>query len=61
VIGRATQGVRVIALDESDRLVDVARLVPEDDAAAGIDIGGEEVPVGDGPAPEEFVPAGGGE
>jgi DNA gyrase subunit A len=32
VIGRATQGVRVIALDEHDKLVDVARLIPEDDA-----------------------------
>ena len=37
VIGRNTQGVRLIALDEGDVVVDVARLVPEDeaDAAAG--------------------------
>jgi DNA gyrase subunit A len=35
VIGRATQGVRVIALDEGDALMDVARLVPEDESAAG--------------------------
>ena len=34
VIGRATQGVRVIALDEADVLVDVARLIPEDEANA---------------------------
>ena len=34
VIGRATQGVRVIALDDNDELVDVARLIPEDDASA---------------------------
>ena len=59
VIGRATQGVRVIALDESDRLVDVARLIPEDDAAASAEGGEEDAPVGEGPAPEEVVPAAG--
>ena len=32
VIGRATQGVRLLSLDEGDVLVDVARLVPEDDS-----------------------------
>jgi DNA gyrase subunit A len=32
VIGRATQGVRLLSLDEGDVLVDVARLVPEDEA-----------------------------
>jgi DNA gyrase subunit A len=31
VIGRATQGVRVLALDDGDVLVDVARVVPEDE------------------------------
>jgi DNA gyrase subunit A len=31
VIGRATQGVRVIALDDDDRLVDIARVVPDDE------------------------------
>ncbi|HSM35371.1 MAG TPA: DNA gyrase subunit A, partial [Longimicrobiales bacterium] len=31
VIGRATQGVRVMALDEGDELVDVARLAREDE------------------------------
>jgi DNA gyrase subunit A len=30
VIGRATQGVRVMALDEGDAIMDVARVVPED-------------------------------
>jgi DNA gyrase subunit A len=34
VIGRATQGVRVIALDDDDRLVDIARVVPEEDEEA---------------------------
>jgi DNA gyrase subunit A len=35
VIGRATQGVRVMALDEGDRLMDVARVIPEDDNGSG--------------------------
>jgi DNA gyrase subunit A len=34
VIGRATQGVRVMNLDDADVLMDVARVVPEDDNAA---------------------------
>jgi DNA gyrase subunit A len=35
VIGRATQGVRVMALDEGDVLMDVARVVPEDENGNG--------------------------
>jgi len=31
VIGRATQGVRVMALDEGDVIVDVARILPDDE------------------------------
>jgi DNA gyrase subunit A len=31
VMGRATQGVRVIRLDEGDRVVSVARVEPEKD------------------------------
>jgi DNA gyrase subunit A len=31
VIGRNTQGVRVLSLDEGDVLVDIARLIPEDE------------------------------
>jgi DNA gyrase subunit A len=31
VMGRATQGVRLIDLDEGDRVVDVARLAVEDE------------------------------
>ena len=44
VIGRATQGVRLVNLDEDDEIMDVARVVPEDDgveldeAAAGEEI-----------------------
>jgi DNA gyrase subunit A len=40
VIGRATQGVRVVALDNGDVLMDVARLVPDDENGNG----GEEPP-----------------
>ncbi|MBR9988336.1 MAG: DNA gyrase subunit A [Gemmatimonadetes bacterium] len=48
VIGRATQGVRVMALDKGDVLMDVARVVPDDDA----DTSSAEKPVagnGEGP------------
>jgi DNA gyrase subunit A len=39
VIGRATQGVRVMALDDGDELVDVARLAREDeDEEFGTDV-----------------------
>jgi len=57
VIGRATQGVRLVSLDAGDAIVDVARLVPDEDAPAPVD-GGD----GDHPAPEspdELAPAGG--
>ena len=37
VIGRATQGVRLVALDDNDVIVDVARVIADDD-----DHGGEE-------------------
>jgi DNA gyrase subunit A len=37
VIGRATQGVRVMALDNGDVLMDVARVVPEDENGNGDD------------------------
>jgi DNA gyrase subunit A len=36
VIGRATQGVRVMALDEGDVLVDVACVVPEEENGNGL-------------------------
>jgi DNA gyrase subunit A len=38
-IGRATQGVRVIALKESDKLVAVARVVAEDNTQAQLQLG----------------------
>ncbi|MFV2005976.1 MAG: DNA gyrase subunit A [Longimicrobiales bacterium] len=31
VIGRATQGVRLVNLDEGDQVMDVARIIPDDD------------------------------
>jgi DNA gyrase subunit A len=54
VIGRNTQGVRVINLREGDVLMDVARVVPEDDADQAAELG--EIP--DSPD-AEFAPAGG--
>jgi len=48
VIGRNTQGVRVINLDPGDLLVDVARVVKEDDSGTEEPTGDEAaVPVGD--------------
>jgi DNA gyrase subunit A len=47
VIGRNTQGVRVMHLDEGDLLVDVARVVKEDEGGA------EEPTEDDTPAPAE--------
>jgi DNA gyrase subunit A len=46
VIGRNTQGVRVMNLDEGDTLVDVARVVKEDETGQeeGAVAGGEEAP-----------------
>ncbi|MBI3983237.1 MAG: DNA gyrase subunit A, partial [Gemmatimonadetes bacterium] len=47
VIGRNTQGVKVMQLDEGDTVVDVARVVKEEE-------GGEEEPTGDeGPVAAE--------
>jgi DNA gyrase subunit A len=37
VIGRATQGVKLVNLDESDAVVDVARIVIEDENGNGVD------------------------
>jgi DNA gyrase subunit A len=36
VIGRNTQGVRMIRLDEGDKVMDVARIIPEDKPAEGL-------------------------
>jgi DNA gyrase subunit A len=58
VIGRATQGVRVMALDDGDVLVDVARLIPEDEATAGATPRPIDAPLDEGTAPVELAPAG---
>jgi len=49
VIGRATQGVRLVNLDDGDEVVDVARIIPEDE---------EESLEGEGVAEEEAGDAG---
>jgi DNA gyrase subunit A len=36
VIGRATQGVKLVNLDENDAVVDVARVIADDDAVDGV-------------------------
>ena len=53
VIGRNTQGVRLIMLDEGDELVDVARVIDEDaapfdDADDGLPGEGDDGPFGEG-------------
>ena len=35
VMGRATQGVRVIKLNEGDSIADIAKVVPEDEEKDG--------------------------
>ena len=44
VIGRATQGVRLVNLDDGDEVVDVARLLGEEDDGPAGDGGGREEP-----------------
>jgi len=41
IIGRATQGVRLVSLDEGDAIVDVARVIPDDAGVNGEDLDGE--------------------
>ena len=48
VIGRNTQGVKVMNLDSGDAVVDVARVVKEDEAVAAVGEGnGVEAPAAD--------------
>jgi DNA gyrase subunit A len=42
VIGRATQGVRLVQLDEGDMIMDVASVVPEDEEPADLEGDGDE-------------------
>jgi DNA gyrase subunit A len=46
VSGRNTQGVKLVNLDENDLVMDVARVVPEDEGEVAGDDSGEVVPVG---------------
>src|SRR5690606_19547740 len=61
VIGRATQGVRLMTLGEGDTVVDVARLVPEDGNGNGQANGGNGGMSGGSGGAEEtnLAPAGG--
>jgi DNA gyrase subunit A len=58
VIGRATQGVRIVNLDEGDLVMDVARVVVEDgddfleDATTQVIVGSADIDKGD-PEPQE--------
>jgi len=51
VIGRATQGVRLVNLDKNDRVMDVARVIPDDSADdSADDSSGPDAPEnGEGP------------
>jgi DNA gyrase subunit A len=51
VSGRNTQGVRLVNLDNGDLVIDVARVVPDDDRPEGVE--GEAEPVGVAPEEEE--------
>jgi DNA gyrase subunit A len=44
VAGRATQGVKLVNLDAGDAVTAVARVIPEDDKAVGVDTGEPESP-----------------
>jgi DNA gyrase subunit A len=55
IIGRNTQGVRLISLDEGDEVMDVARLVPEDGAE---ELDGDDVTTIDADATPDEEPAG---
>jgi len=57
VIGRATQGVRLVNLDKGDSVVDVARIIPEDpEEEAGDEFGAEgAAPAADGAEAEAGV------
>ena len=46
VSGRNTQGVKLVNLDENDLVMDVARVVPEDEGEVAGDDSGEPVTVG---------------
>ncbi len=53
MIGRATQGVRLIRVDDEDRVVAVAKVLSEDEEDKAADSGPERDPDDSGPAPSE--------
>jgi DNA gyrase subunit A len=57
LIGRATQGVKLVNLDEGDTVVDVARIVTDEEAVAGVSgpDGGLAITEDEGPADEDEV------
>ena len=57
VIGRATQGVRLMNLDEGDEVMDLARVVSEDDEDLDAEVEGAALAAGNGGAPEEIAAA----
>jgi DNA gyrase subunit A len=44
IIGRATQGVRLVSLDDKDEIMDVARIVPDEN---GVDMVGDDLGSGE--------------
>jgi DNA gyrase subunit A len=59
-IGRATQGVRLIRLEEGDKLISIERVVKEENGEEGAAV--EELPPeeGEAPAADDMLPPGGG-
>jgi DNA gyrase subunit A len=53
VAGRNTQGVRLVHLESQDLVMDVARVVPEDDSEGGEEPGAGEPTGGDAPESED--------
>ncbi len=57
VIGRATQGVRLVNLDEDDSVMDVARVIPDPNGVNGEENGEDEAPTGEEAESEQAAKA----
>jgi DNA gyrase subunit A len=55
-MGRATQGVRFIRLEDADKLVSIARVVKEEEPDTGIIPRAQVPPPDEGPAPTPTPP-----
>jgi len=53
-IGRATQGVRLIRLDEGDSIADITKVVREEEEAEGVDNGGAQFTIEENPDNNEL-------